>query len=229
MIAEYDTNRVTERDFKGKIVWEAGKLPGSPVNVQRLANGNTFVALFNVANGDPGGILVELNPAGKTVASIDIRKNGALLSAFKMADEKMIFVTESDHCVWIDTTGKEIKRFAVPGAKIGVTDESQWIGNIDVTPKGHVVVVVQTLGGPAKGRTVTTIAEYNADGKIVWNLNWDGNRATRLANGNTLAASLAMGVAELDSAGKTVWEYDPPQGYRAVRARQWGEFTAGGG
>jgi WD40 repeat protein/HEAT repeat protein len=216
LIAEYEARRVTERDLKGKILWEAPNLPGAPVNVQRLASGNTFIALESTAVGGAGGLLVELNPAGKTVASFNVgnakqaRVDGAIIAAFKMADGKMIYVTEGDQCVWLDATGKEIRRFGVPGAKTGVIASAQYIGNIDVTPKGHMVVV-QNFG---------TIIEYDTDGKIVWQTQREGNRATRLSNGNTLIASLSEGVFELDMAGKAVWEHQPPAGYRAIRARE---------
>src|SRR5262249_13757443 len=46
LIAEYYSNRVTERDLTGKILWEASNLPRGPINVQRLPNGNTFIALY---------------------------------------------------------------------------------------------------------------------------------------------------------------------------------------
>src|SRR5205823_10474490 len=49
VIAEYYARRVTERDLTGKILWEVSNLPNSPMNVQRLANGNTFIALYGTA------------------------------------------------------------------------------------------------------------------------------------------------------------------------------------
>src|SRR5262249_15363511 len=43
LISEMDASRITERDFKGNILWQKSGLPAKPYNVQRLANGNTFV------------------------------------------------------------------------------------------------------------------------------------------------------------------------------------------
>src|SRR5439155_12957671 len=57
LIAEYYGNRVTERDLKGKIVWEKDVI-GAQV-AQRLPNGNTFVAADK--------ILYEFDKDGKEV------------------------------------------------------------------------------------------------------------------------------------------------------------------
>jgi len=86
------------------------------------------------------------------------------------------------------------------------------VGNIDVTAKGHLIIV----------QSNNAVAEYDPDGILVWQAQATGNRATRLGNGNTLVASELTGVFELNPAGKTVWEYHPPAGYQAVRAREIG-------
>src|SRR5262249_7179786 len=41
MVCETQGNRVTERDLKGKVLWE--KQVDAPTMAQRLANGNTFI------------------------------------------------------------------------------------------------------------------------------------------------------------------------------------------
>src|SRR5262249_3705539 len=41
LVAEYHGNRVTERDFKGEIVWQ--RAFDGPQMAQRLPNGNTFI------------------------------------------------------------------------------------------------------------------------------------------------------------------------------------------
>jgi hypothetical protein len=226
LIAEYYGKRVTERDFKGKILWEVN-LPNYPANVQRLANGNTFVALYGTplgkANGQP--TLVEVDPTGKTVASFNAPAGAAggpaglpggfagiirdmIFAAHKTADGKMVCLMYDQSCVWMDATGKEIKRFAVPLAK--GSSPLNTVGNIDVTPKGHVLFAHRD----------GTVAEYDMDGKVVWQAKVNGTRATRLANGNTLVALLNGGVVELDTAGRTVWQYDLPSGQQATRARR---------
>jgi PQQ-like domain len=112
-------------------------------------------------------------------------------------------------CVLLDASGKEIKRFGVPGAFANV----QHFGNIDVNSKGHIIFV----------QNANLVVEYDPDGKQVWQASVANPvRATRLANGNTLVASLTGGVTELDKMGQIVWQYQPPAGYQAARVRQEG-------
>ena len=219
LVAEYYGRRVTERDTKGKILWEVN-LPSNPVNVQRLANGNTFIALYGTPAKANGQALIEVDPTGKTVASFAVPAGapGAaggfglardmVFAAQKIADGKIVCLTYDQNCVWMDATGKEIKRIAVPQTK--GSSPLNTVGNIDVTAKGNVLFA--HAGGLVK--------EYDADGKIVWQAKASGHRATRLANGNTLVALTSGGVVELDAAGRTVWQYDPPGGLQAIRARR---------
>jgi hypothetical protein len=232
LIAEYNGSRVTERDLKGKILW-AVDLPGPPINVQRLANGNTFIALYGSAaqivnQGQPQ--MMEVDPAGKTVATFNVgaaqqflkgpagggggfggplNANDLLMQgAYKMADGQIVCLVGYDSCIRMDATGKEVKRFQVPPTKnISLLNS---LGNIDVTAKGHIILV----------QNDSTVTEYDADGKIAWQAKAAGSRATRLPNGNTLVASPMAGVLELDGTGHSVWQYEPPAGYQAVRARR---------
>src|SRR5262249_22539378 len=70
LVAEYNGRKVTERDEKGKIVWEKSGYPGQTVNVQRLPNGNTFIAsdaqLLEVDR--TGKEVYQFNPGGVTAA-----------------------------------------------------------------------------------------------------------------------------------------------------------------
>ena len=219
LIAEYGGNRVTERDLKGNILWEHTAVD-MPVNVQRLANGNTFIALTG-----PGALrnnlqpLLEVDPTNKTVASFNvpggamapgpgIRAADIVLAGHKLADGKMVCLLFDGSCVWLDATGKELKRFAAPRAK--AASPSNAFGSIDVTPKGNVLFA----------QTDNAVVEYDMDGKVVWQASVSGCRATRLANGNTLVVTLAGGVVELDTTGRTVWQYNPPAGFQAARARR---------
>src|SRR5262249_36264783 len=59
LIAEYNGRKITERDFRGNVLWEKQGLGGMPTNAQRLANGNTFIA----TNAD----LLEVDRTGKEV------------------------------------------------------------------------------------------------------------------------------------------------------------------
>jgi hypothetical protein len=224
LIAEFSANRVTERDLKGKVLWEVS-LPRPPISVQRLANGNTFIALYYTPTN--GGMMMEVDQTGKTVATFNNpadagNPGGAAVfaaslplirAAHKMPNGQILCLLSNDTCVRLDATGKEIKRFAVPlfgGTTAVVAQVPNYAGNIDVTAKGHLIVL----------RNDNTVAEYDPDGNVVWQVKAAGNRATRLANGNTLIASQSGGLVELDQAGQTVWQYQSPPGYQAVRARR---------
>jgi hypothetical protein len=219
LIAEYSGRRVTERDTKGNILWQVN-LPANPVNVQRLANGNTFIACYGTPAKAGGQSMLEVDPTGKIVANFPAPGAGAnpgagiglaremIFAAQKLPDGKMVCLTYDQNCVWMDATGKEIKRVAVPQTK-GSTPLNT-VGNIDLTAKGTVLFA--HMGG--------TISEYDADGKAVWQAKASGHRATRLANGNTLVVLTNGGVIEMDATGRTVWQFNPPTGLQAIRARQ---------
>jgi hypothetical protein len=229
LIAEYGNKRITERDLKGNILWEAANLPGIPVNVQRLANGNTFIALYGPARVN--GQLMELDVTGKMVSSFTVaggagampggggpggpagvvKAGGPLdyvIAGHKLADGKMVCLMYDYSCIWLDATGKELKRFMVPNAN-GLASTNSF-GSIDVTPKGNVLIA----------QSDNTVVEYDMDGKVVWQAKASGYGAVRLANGNTLVTSVNGGVVELDSAGQNVWHFDPPAGVQVVRARR---------
>ncbi|HYV36129.1 MAG TPA: hypothetical protein VE988_10525, partial [Gemmataceae bacterium] len=225
LIAEYKAGRVTERDLKGKILWEANT-PGPPMNVQRLANGNTFIACYGTPVATGGYLLVEVDRQGKTVATFNGKGAGAAgkaaakaagepRGAFKTANGQMICLTSKGICIRLDATGKEVNSFTIPQYTSSGIVLSR-VGNIDVTPKGHIVLM----------QNDTKVGEFNSDGKLIWQAGVLGNRANRLPNGNTLVASEEKGVVEIDTGGKTVWQYQPPPGYQAVRARQSGAAVA---
>jgi hypothetical protein len=222
LMAEYTTRRVTERDLKGNILWEAPNLGGLPVNVQRLPNGNTFVVLYGPA---PNAPLMELDSKGAVVAAFKPPVNaggmvgpagaggfggkGGLVdyvtAAHRMPDGKMVCLMYDGSCVLLDATGKETKRFVVPA--MTVTTNS--LGGIDVTRNGNVLFA----------QTNNDMVEYDLDGKTIWQTKITGYRASRLANGNTLVLT-GNRVAELDTGGREVWHYDLPPGAQGVRARR---------
>jgi hypothetical protein len=220
LIAEYYANRVTERDLTGKILWEVSNLGRPPISVQRLPNGHTFIVLYRTpAQG--GGSMVEVDAKGTIVSTIENPANAALRpplirAAYKMPDGQIICAVSNDTCYRLDGTGKEVKHFNVPlygGAIAVVVQVPSFAGNLDVTAKGTIVVL----------QSDNLVAEYDLDGKLLWKAPATGNRAMRVPSGHTLVTSETTGVFEVDSAGKPVWQYQPPAGYLAVRARQVGD------
>ncbi len=196
IIAECNGNRVTERDQAGKILWQVNNLQSNSVNVQRLANGNTFIAVYT-------GPLMEVDRAGKTVMSFNVP--GGVQAACKTANGQIVCLTQNGQCVRLDAAGKELKRFPLQRT-------NNWTSGVEVTPKGTILVA----------QSDNMITEYDLEGKVVWQAKAANNTsATRLVNGHTLVASYNnQTVTELDGNGRVVWEYRAPAGYHPFRARQ---------
>ena len=182
LLAENNANRVTERDFQGNILWQ--KQFSSPANVQRLPNGNTFVA--------GPGYIVELDRAGKEVYSLT-NVPGGVLAAYRARKGHIVCLTQNGKCLFLDTAGKVHKSF-VTGH-----DDTLWSG-LDLLPNDHVLV---PLGQGNK------VVEFDSAGRKVWEAEVQAPTvATKLPNGHVLATSrFTQRLVELDRAGKVVWEY----------------------
>jgi hypothetical protein len=183
LIAEYNGNRVTERNFKGDILWS--KAVSLPNNVQRLPNGQTFIACQNQ--------LLLVNLQGNEVFRHP-RPAHDVLSAQRLRNGQYFIITNRGLAVRLDSTGKEIRQFASGPVQ-------QFVG-LDVLPAGKFLVP-QTAANQ--------VVELDADGKVSWKAPVPlPISAVRLSNGHTLVASFqGQRVVELDKAGKQVQEIKP--------------------
>jgi hypothetical protein len=182
LIVEYSSRRVTERNFKGEILWE--KAVSLPLACQRLPNGNTFIVSRRG--------LLEVDRKGHQVFS-HIFRQGSIGSARKLRDGQMVVLTTAGTCVRLDKKGKMVKSFQ--------TNYLYSLGsNFDVLANGHILVP------DYRGQRVV---EYDADGKEVWQAPVKlPSAAQRLPNGNTLVASMStQEVIELNRKGKEVWKH----------------------
>jgi HEAT repeat protein len=182
LIVEQNLNRVSEREFTGKVLWE--KQYQQPFHVQRLRNGHTFVACRQH--------LIELDRDGKEIQNVP-RFNETILAAQKLRDGHVGFLTYQGQYVRLDAAGKEVKTVRIPFVNSG---------NLygEVLPNDHVLI---SQGG------VNKVTEYDGDGKVVWqaDVTFPGI-PTRLANGHTLVpAQTNTRLVELDRTGKVVNEY----------------------
>ncbi|MBV9125367.1 MAG: HEAT repeat domain-containing protein, partial [Planctomycetes bacterium] len=84
LIAEYQGGRVTERSFQGDILWE--KAVGMPINVQRLADGSTFIATQQQ--------LLQVDRAGKETAVDYHPPGGGFLGGRKLRDGQIACITQ---------------------------------------------------------------------------------------------------------------------------------------
>jgi HEAT repeat protein len=192
LIAEYAGCRVTEQTFDGKLLWEKD-LPGSPVAVQRLPNGDAFVACRNR--------LLEFDRDGKETWSVR-RPTRDVVGARKHADGSTLLVTHDGFCRWLDAAGRETRSFAAAGPYVMGT-------GIDLLPNRRVLV-------PRFGRDCVT--EYDANGNVLWEAAVRGPAsAERLPNGHTLVGCTTPPlVVELDRMGQVVGHYQP--GHPVIQA-----------
>jgi HEAT repeat protein len=193
LIAELNGNRVTERDFKGKVLAEWSMQ--MPVACQRLPNGNTFVA------GRNG--MVEYDREKKEVFKYS-RNDFGIFGGVKLRNGEYGMVTQFGTFVRIDAKGKE-------GKSIGV-GQTQNFCVPDALPSGRVLVPMW-----AEGKVV----EFDPEGKEVWTGQVANPvSAFRLPNGNTLVASSGnRKVVELDRNGKETWSHQADGNPWRVRRR----------
>jgi hypothetical protein len=186
LLSELNTNRVTERDRTGAILFEK-KLTDSPMCAQRLANGNTFIATYTE--------LLEVTRDNRVLYSIPVRGH-RLYYASKLRNGHILYVSDKGDIIELDpATGQRVRTVAAG-------DTSNW-GSVELLPNGHFLVARCGLH---------QVAELDADGREVWTCKvewptWAGRRS----NGRTLVASAHGGCLwEFDRDGKVVWKYPLP-------------------
>lgn len=183
LVAEYLNRRVTERDFKGNILWE--KHVELPLNCQRLPNGHTFIASRKQ--------LVIVDREGREVFTFFAPSTG-IAAAHRLRDGQILLVDVAGTLHHLDPEGKEINAF-----KVG---QLYTLGcNIEVLPGGRILV-------PAYREN--RIVEYNLEGKVLWQAAFPSPVSVApLPGGNVLVVGLARTrVVELDRAGREVWALD---------------------
>ncbi len=182
LVAENSANRITERDTKGEIKWEY-RTPTNPICCQRLPNGNTFIASYNM--------VMEINPAKEIVYRHTPGPQFYIFSAHKAKNGNIVAITAQGQIIEMD--GKT-------GVQKNVT-QTQTLGNwcsVELMPNGNYLVA---------SMSTNSVRELDRKGTEVWSKPFVGVfRATRLPNGNVLAASMtSRQVAEIDRAGTIRW------------------------
>jgi hypothetical protein len=187
LVAEYQANRVSERNLKGEIVWK--KTVQGPLTAQRLPNGHTFITTENQ--------LLEVDKEGREVQSY-VRPDGAsFMRATKLRNGDIACIVQLGvaRFVRLAPSGRDYKEVKTWGVQVRTSG-----GRLDVLPNGHVLI-------PEMDNN--RVVEYDADGNGVWEISIDQPiAATRLPNGNTVVTLMRQNRAvELDRAGKEVWQF----------------------
>jgi hypothetical protein len=188
LIAEHNGNRVTERNLAGEILWQKTGIAGPQV-VQRLANGNTFIATAFE--------FLEYDKDDKLVVNINLDNNGQqkIMKAIKLDNGEIACMLADARIVRYDARGNQVHSFPID---IGMR---LFGGRLHVLPTGRVLV---------PHNSENKVVEYDARGKIIWEVPFESPIvATRLPNGNTLITSMnaAIGAVEVDRTGREVWSY----------------------
>ena len=118
-----ETNRVTERDMSGTVLW---KMEGiSPVSIQRLPNGNTFIPCNDM--------IIEVDRRGKEVFRVMLP---GIAAANRLSDGSIVAFAQRE-IVQLDKTGKEVKRSQVMVGGAGCNE---------VLDNGHVLTLSPGMG-----------------------------------------------------------------------------------
>jgi hypothetical protein len=183
LIAEYQGQRVTERDLQGNILWTK-RINGSPIACQRLADGNTFIATHNS--------ILEVTREGKEVFQRNPGSGLFLFGAQKLANGHVACIANPGILLELDAQGKTIRTIRL-GNNVG-----GWCG-VQALPGARFLVSLLNAG---------KVLELDAAGKTLWECSVAGaSHATRLPNGHTLITSMTnRRVVEVDREGKTVSE-----------------------
>jgi hypothetical protein len=180
LVAEYNGQRVTERNLKGEILWQ--KNVGSwPMSAERLANGQTFIVCRN--------LLLLVDRSGRELLKID--RPHDVMSARRLANGQIVLITNARQLLRLDRSGKQIKAATIPNV---------FYNQNEILKNGNVLI-------PLGWNNV--VIEYNADGKEVWRATApQPMHCSRLPNGNTLVVSQnwPYKTYELDKAGKQIAE-----------------------
>ncbi len=184
LIAEHHGSRITERNLRGNVVWEK-RLNDRPVSVQRLPNGNTFVATY--------ASLIEVTRDYKEVYSY--RPDGVagqIYAGQKLRNGRLVCITLSGQVYELDSAnGKVVRSF-----KSGLDGCYSIQGGL---PGGHYLVASYNSG---------QVYELDNTGKVLWKHAFaSAYHAERLANGNYLIASHGQSrVVEINRDGKSLFD-----------------------
>ncbi len=195
LIAEYLENRVTERDFKGKVLktFPARMATGC----QRLANGKTLIVSRQ--------LLQIVDREGKETFSWTPQPFN-IAAGYGLRNGQVAVATSDGRCRLLDSQGRELKSTQIgPIYIMG--------GSIEVLPNGRILA-------PLYSQNI--VAEFDWTGNKLWQAQVNRpTSATRLANGNTLVTcgmTTPGRVLELDKNGMEVWSAAVDGRY--VRARR---------
>jgi hypothetical protein len=183
LVAERHTNRVTERDRHGKILWEH-RAAGVAIGCQRLPNGNTLIVTYRE--------LYEVAPDQSKV--FRHRDRMEFRHARRLPNGHMLYLRSNGWLVEMDGACQREIRVIRPAE---YADGAKYWASVEPLLNGRYLLA---LAGSNR------VVEIDAAGTIHWECTVaTPTSATRLRNGHTLIASFDdRCVIEVDRAGKEV-------------------------
>jgi HEAT repeat protein len=198
LVVEQNGMRISERDFKGAILWQR-QLPNmQPIACQALANGNVFIVCRNR--------LVELERNGREVFAYN-RPSHDIQAARRFRDGQVGLITNAGLYIRLDGMGQEMKSFHV-------SQQPANYGVYAILPRDRVMVT--QFAGSLK------LVEVSGEGKTIREMPVPEVPAALIPmpKGHLLATFTgSQRVVELDRNGNTVWEFknEAIRPLRAVR------------
>lgn len=199
IIAEQNTNRVTERDTaNGKEIW--GETFNQPIGLHKLSNGNILVVGRHQ--------VVEWDRNRKPISTVT-RQQYDIVAGVKLRNGNVAIYTQQGQIVTYDKTGKQVDSFNAGRGNYNST--------MQVLPNGKIVIT--------QFRAVAEADPVAKKADVLMNYNFPTS-AQKLPNGNILVSNQNnYQVAEMDpKTNKIVWEYKPEnnnnQFFRAWRAKR---------
>src|SRR5262249_19678043 len=123
LLAEHNKNRVTERNFKGEILWQFD-IP-SPINCDRLPNGNVFVATSSR--------VVIADRQKHEVLKVD--RYSSIMAGQRMRDGQLVLMLSDGTLVRMDAAGKEL-------GKVKLAAAMNNYGGLQALPNGRVLLAL---------------------------------------------------------------------------------------
>lgn len=180
LVADCNANQVVEVNRAGKELWKYACT--SPLAVQRLPNGNTFIGTYSE--------VLEVTRDGKKLYGYPRNQGGSLYHARKLRNGHIICANSNGVLTELDGGGREVLLLNLGGM-------ANWAG-VEMLRNGRFLVAKSGAN---------EVVELDRTGKVWWRVTVrNPNSAVRLRNGNTLVASHDDHcVYEFDHNGKEVW------------------------
>jgi hypothetical protein len=192
LVAESAARRVSERDLKGKIIWQI-QSDSPPVACQRLADGHTLIATQSS--------LIEIDEKQEEVYNHNRQQDGRITCARQAPNGHVVYLTDQGRVVDFDPRedGMVVYRFRLQGFGAG--------GGVEWLPNGRYLVAL-----PAVGK----VMEVDRWGHPAWQIKIAGaHQALPLPDGNLLVACVnPKRLLEVNRSGKVIWE-------KRTRGRPW--------